>query len=660
MEHPLPQPPLRLRRNKPPKAIGNRRYLFLLIAFSHIHCFASGQDDTSDSTLESSSCYPRPAPSAPAPVQSPMLIRMVESNELPPLLDRLPNHPLRLQSTETPGTYCFTLNVIAHNDDAWQTMSSPLRGNFPLRISVDGTITEDVIFSYEFAEEFRTLKLSLREGMRWSDGTPFTTNDFAFKYSIDQHEDYIVSNSWRRVSSRIVELEVYDDLNMKYNFDEPFPTFVSHLASWRGGELVLYAPRHWLEKWHIVYNRDAELLAKEDGYGSNWIQAFSDRYRACCNQKGIGRPTHQGWTLSSYTPGEIRVWSRNPYYHIIDADGKQLPYFDSVRSEVVRDEHHYYSAILAGQVDVAYVSDPAYYRKFMAEYHSVSSPVKVKLIPGVYGSEAAYIFNLSHPEQIRRKIYRDVRFRRAMSLAIDRDEINSEFFSGLATARQATVVPQAPYYDPSWGEDNSWIRFDPVQANELLDELGLVRDPDGKRLFPDGTPVLVTIDHGDWLAVGNSINALVKHYWEAVGIRVEVVEHSPALSLTGRAVQDTADVVQRPILGSEFHEWASEVGGTMHLVDTFGPGVATVSTVHEMLNLAIKLRKSYFRDQEYTELSTNLYRLHSEELFAIGTVGLAPVLLVTKPTIHNLPDAMQPSARGPLDLDAFGPLWFGE
>ena len=189
---------------------------------------------------------------------------------------------------------------------------------------------------------------------------------------------------------------------------------------------MLYSPKDYLSKWHIAYNEDANTVAKEEGF-ENWGEAFN-HHASIVPTHDLDRPRIDPWMFTEQTT-TIRAYVRNPFFHQVDQAGNQLPYVDKIVSELVEKET-YDLKIIVGEADIAFLSATLDNYTLYKQNEEAGNYV-VKLIPGVEGNEAAYGFNLNHPDPVRRELCHNLKFRQAMSLGIDRDEVNRVALSGL-------------------------------------------------------------------------------------------------------------------------------------------------------------------------------------------------------------------------------------
>lgn len=127
--------------------------------------------------------------------------------------------------------------------------------------------------------------------------------------------------------------------------------------------------------------------------------------------------------------------------------------------------------------------------------------------------------NLNVADPVWRELMRDVRFRRALSLGVNRHEINQVIYFGLALEGQNTVLPASPLYRK--GLRKLWSTFDVKQANALLDEIGLTeRNEDGLRLLPDGRPMEIIVETAGESSEQTDVLQLVEDSWLKLGIKI--------------------------------------------------------------------------------------------------------------------------------------------
>ena len=447
--------------------------------------------------------------------EAPMLAELVAAGELPPVDERLPDDPKVKEVVEEIGQYGGTINAFAINMDSWNDMGEVIGGSsFLLDITPDNEIVPDLAAGYELAPDGKSMTLSLRPGTKWSDGHPFTADDIVFMFE-DMHWNDEVS-TWN-LYGRVNRIRKIDDYTVQFEMDNPYPVLPVVMVTWPGGEIASYAPKHYLKKWHIKYNEDAEALAKEEGF-DNWWEAFNS-HQIFYPTTDTNQPTTMPWEFEEQT-ATVKYFKRNPYFYQVDPAGNQLPYIDDVVVTAVNKEV-YQAKIMSGESDIA-VALTSMENYSLYKENEQAGGYRVIAVPGVNASEAAFSINQNHPDPALREIFNDVRFRRALSTALNRDEINETVYFGLGTPRQATTLANASFYKPEWGEAHPYLAYDPDDANELLDEMGLTaRDADGFRLVPGGDTLVLLLEYPESFP-DPTMFELMKEYWEDVGLKIQI------------------------------------------------------------------------------------------------------------------------------------------
>jgi len=365
-------------------------------------------------------------------------------------------------------------------------------------------------------EEGRVFTFHIRPGHRWSDGEPFTAEDFRYAW-----EDVETNESLSRGGASAVMLvdgeapafEVIDDLSVRYTWSKPNPQFLPSLAG--ASPNYIAQPAHYLKQFHEKYVGAEELAAKVKASGSrDWVALHTVKARAY-RPENPELPTLEPWMNTTPPPAERFIFKRNPYFHRVDGEGRQLPYIDEVYLGISSAD------IIPAKTGTGDSDLQARYLRFdnftFLKESSEQHKFDVKLWKDGTGSQVAYLPNLNVNDPVWRGLFRDVRFRRALSLGIHREEINQQFYFGLAQPAANSVLEGSPLYKPQYAQ--AWAEYDPDKANALLDEIGLARGPDGVRRLSDGRPAELIIE----MAGGNEetdVTQLVTEYWGALGIKV--------------------------------------------------------------------------------------------------------------------------------------------
>ena len=581
--------------------------------------------------------------------ESPMLAARVQAGELEPVEKRLPTEPLVIDVAEV-GTFGGEISEFTIREVDLRVLSGS-RSHIPTLLQVDasGTAIPWLAHGFEVADDHQSFTVRLREGMRWSDGKLLTAKDFTFRFhDMVKNEHLSESFYFESIISDVIAL---DDYTVVFELERPYPSLLLELTGWPSTYWNLYSPRHYLQKWHIDYNEDADRLAKEEGL-DEWWKLFKER----ASNANLEMPRTDPWIPMSRADGRGE-FERNPYFFQVDQVYQQLPYIDRVVSHIV-DSETYVQKLIGEDADIAF-SPPTSY-SIHKRYNQFGN-YSVRHFSGIFGNNAAYGFNLNHPDPGRRELYNDLRFRQAMSLAIDRDEINQVVFANSAVPRNASVLPSSSFFKPEWAEEHPYVRYDRDDAVALLDVIGLQQSADGYRLDAEGKEFVLTIEFTPSYEFPDSaVHELVKQYWEDIGFQVRVQEVDRNM-WASRMWNNDRDVVSHSVLGSELLSYIFRdlSGFQIHAPAWWNwyraieQGLKLDSSSMEeppddvlrMLKIGIGRKSLVYQGEQYLDDSAEYYQWMSDNLFVIGTVGAAPIVLISRKNIGNIPDQV--------------PLWIG-
>jgi peptide/nickel transport system substrate-binding protein len=378
-------------------------------------------------------------------------------------------------------------------------------------------LVPDILRDVE-VEDGRIFTMHLRQGHKWSDGQPFTSEDFRYWWEDVANNEalYPVGPPAELfVDGEPATVEIIDELTVRYSWSKPNPFFLPLLA--QATPLFIYMPAHYLKQFHERY-ADPDKLAKmvEETQARDWAQLHG-RKDGMYDFDNPDLPTLQPWMLTNAPPATRFVFARNPYFHRVDPNGQQLPYIEDVVFDVVDDK---LIPIKTGAGETDLQSRGLFFKdySFLKESEG-QSHLATHLWTTAQGAHLAIYPNLNAQDEVWRKLFRDVRFRRALSLGIDRDEINQIMYYGLGMGGNNTVLPQSPLYQPEFRE--TWASYDPERANALLDEIGLTeRSDDGLRLLPDGRPMELVVETAGEESEQSDVLELVAEDWLALGIKI--------------------------------------------------------------------------------------------------------------------------------------------
>ena len=635
--------------------------VFWLVAA--VSAVAAGSEEETTAAVATSSGQYREAP---------MLAELVAAGELPPVTERLPAEPKVKEVVEEIGQYGGTINAFAINMDSWNDMGEVIGGSsFLLDLTADNAIVPDLAGGFELADDGKSMTLLLRPGARWSDGHPFTADDIVFMFE-DMHWNDEV-DTWN-LYGRVNRIRKLDDYTVRFEMDTPYPVLPVVMVTWPGGEIASYAPKHYLKKWHIKYNPDAASLAKEEGFDS-WSQAFNS-HQIFYPTTDTDQPTTMPWNFETQT-ATVKLFERNPFFYQVDPAGNQLPYIDKVVVTAVNKEV-YQAKIMSGEADIA-VANTTMENYSLYKENEQQGGYRVIAVPGVNASEAGFSINQNHPDPELRKYFNDVRFRQALSMALNREEMNEAVYFGLGTPRQATTLPSSSFYKPEWGEEHPSIKYDPDKASALLDEIGLTaRDGDGFRLGPDGKVLVLLVEYAEAFT-DPTMFELMKEYWQDVGLKILIrgelawaiynertrnVDHMIMVQGYG-TVGEISFLVEpfRPRVHGlkEAPAWETWLEadrdvnylGTKTLADFEGgkfPGEEPPEHVKEQFYRVERATSVPLGSPEYTKLMEEIYDYNAELLYHMGTIGMAPKLHIVDNDLRNVPEQFGADAEHHLEL----------
>ncbi|MAG13605.1 MAG: hypothetical protein CMN78_03300 [Spirochaetales bacterium] len=631
---------------------------FVALFVAAVFGFASGGTETSSSGA-----------GATGTQEAPMLAEMVEAGTLPPLEERLPEDAQVVKPVDSVGTYGGTLNIV--DMQGFNDIHGLVKhGLFALAQDFGtadhswydnmaaGKIVPDIAKDGVFSNGFRTFTLHLRKGMKWSDGVPVTADDYLFWWEDIVLNEEVTADvpSVYRPGGELMKVSKVDDFALEFDFAKPNRFFTYYLCV-TAVQQTRIRPKHYLEQFHIKYNENAQKLATDNGF-DNWYEYFQNRGGSLAGNEYVQNPdlpTIFPWKTVEYRP-ELWIAERNPYYWKVDTDGNQLPYFDKIVAELSENAEVLLAKVLAGRVDYSAAALQFTEIPILKDTEK-NGDFTTYLWDMPMGAMPSILINQSFPVEIDpylRGLFKDVRFRQALSVAINRDEANKVAYFGVSYPAQAGALPGSRFSKPAFLE--SYAQYDTNLANELLDNIGLPWDSNRKfRLRQDnGEPLTVIIEDVDVGVIRgySKIRPLLKEYWEAVGVRTILKELEVSLwvkrffagqvhiSMWGI---DSIDDFNFQILGPWFIPGTSYGGSTWHAhawhqwVSSGGEqGEEPPAEVMRMRELWLQMQDTT-DEAEITRLGKEIFRIQSEQLFVLGVVGSMKQPIALKNNIKNFP-----------------------
>ncbi len=582
--------------------------------------------------------------------EAPMLAELVAKGELPPVDERLPKEPIVVEPLGQVGRYGGRLRGLVPDPTGESPETDWLRGTSLFMRSPDlKEIIPWVAKGYTLSDDLQELVIYLREGLRWSDGEPLTTEDVQFWYEdifLDTNLTPQVPIKWAP-GGEPMKVVIEDDYTFRLQFAVPNPIILDHLPT-----LGPYSPKHYMAQFHIAHNEEADKLAKSEGF-EFWYESFQYHSEGAQFQQDSEYPSLERWTFERQDSMGNRYYVRNPYYWVVDAEGQQLPYTDYVERMTTENLEVMNAKVLAG--------DGTHHSWFLTlenyplyKQHESDGDYTVGLYPDLRAAEYGFCFNYTHKDEVLREIFNDIRWRKAMSHAIDRDEINELRFAGLGVPRQPVMDPSASFWEE--GLDQYYLEYDVDLANELLNDMGLEWDSAKQwRLRPDGQELHLNFEYWASKADVSEISELIKGYWAKVGVNVSLKPEDQQFykqrmqandhTIGVWAIGGSSEIYSRqnePIRYRPPWHWPAEspLGGTewyRWLTTDGSAGIEPPDEVKELWSVVEQWLLEPFGSDRYHELGREMLRINAENLWLIGTVGLVPRAAIIKNSVRNTP-----------------------
>lgn len=589
------------------------------------------------------------APVAADSLETPALRQAVAAGQIPPLAQRLPKSPRVMPmdgQDQSLGKHGGTLRTLVRMQKDVKLYSiygyARLVGYGP-----DLSLRPDILEKLT-VEEGRIFTFHLRPGHKWSDGQPFTAEDFRYWWEDVANVPALSPRGLPRamlVNGEAPRFEILDPVTVRYSWSRPNPFLLPRLAA--ASPLFLYRPAHYLKQFNRRYTSD-EKLARElrRARVRRWA-ALHNRRDTMYHFTNPELPTLQPWKVRTAPPTTRFVAERNPYFHRVDAAGRQLPYIDRFILEVVA------SALIAAksgtgethlQARGLFFSDYAFLRNGEADYG-----FKTHLWRKADGAHIALYPNLNAADPGWRKLLRDARFRRALSLAIDRHSINEFIYFGMAQPGNNTVLAESALYKDSYR--TRWAQYDPQLAGQLLDELGLnIRNSDGIRYMPDGRLLRLVVETAGEQSEQTDVLELIEQTWRDIGIEL-LIKASHRYTLRNRVAAGethmsvwsglengipTADaspegLVPHHRMNPQWPSWGlyEESGGTSGTKAGL-PSVLRLLALNQawLLTEDMAKRKSIWHE---------MLQIHANQVFSIGIVSGVRQPVVVAKNLRNVP-----------------------
>jgi len=456
--------------------------------------------------------------------EAPVLQEKVAAGELPPVDERLPDNPLVLEPLNQIGQYGGTWQRFSTWEE-WGHFRMALYGWSPVRWVEDGLGVEpNWIESWESNEDKTSWTFHIREGVKWSDGEPLTVDDFLFWWREmalnPEHSAYVPD--WAQAGGEAMQVTKVDDYTMKWDYEDSAPLLIKRLAMWPHGGLpdtvYVAVPEHYLKQFHPDHSdeyKDYETFEEKQEWWHN-----------------MDCPVLTEWMPVEEEAGKRLVLERNPYFYAVDPEGNQLPYIDGVNLRFLADQEVFKLKLANGESDMQ-IRPGLLTLRDVATLKANESKGNFETLMWDSGSGSGPLVypNYNHPNDEKRALYRNSKFLRALSHAIDRERINKMIYFGTGNPGQCTFSPKAiEYHRTEAGKEiyeewnNLAVEYDPEGAKALLDEIDVVdQNDDGWREMPSGKELKLRIEVDSEASITYTDSSeMIKDMWREIGLKTIV------------------------------------------------------------------------------------------------------------------------------------------
>jgi peptide/nickel transport system substrate-binding protein len=585
------------------------------------------------------------------------------NGDLGDVAERLPAEPLVVAPYELIGTYGGTLTGLSRGTESGTSDLLSIRHVNLVRYSDDlQTIVPNVAKSWSWNDDFTELTFQLREGHKWSDGAPFTAEDVAFWYNDVLMNPNVIEKAPGRwlFDGKPATVEAVDPTTVKFTFPVAQPNLLNRWAIDYG---QTFLPKHFLGRYLDKYNENAADLRTADGFAneaeavnffygnSDWTDVPSPLMKDAEKVKNIGvavKPTLESHILVEENT-EGRKLVANPYFHMVDTAGNQLPYISEINEEYVPEREVVNLRIING--DVTWKQQAMQLNDFpLLKENEAKGNYTAALAPTL-GQSPFYSFNRTHKDPVLREIFSDPRFSQALSMGLNRDEINEIVYLGQGKPLQTAAAEHVTVPFLSEEDLSIFIDYDPAKANALLDEMGLAKGSDGIRQRPDGKPLAIRIVFASQ-GTASQLHELTAGYWSDLGLQVDVREVTSD-EYRAAANANDVDVMTWKNDGVSGPNISQDATDALFPGDPFNPkghadwatwietngaqGVEPPADIQRLFAAAAEFTQHPLGTDKSNELGAEIMKIHLDNMIKIGVVAEIPEPYVYTNALKNVP-----------------------
>lgn len=615
--------------------------------------------------LEGAEVMSDPAAVPKAFQEAPQLAELVKQGKLPPVKDRIPAEPMVVKPVHSVGKYGGTWRRGFTGPGDVENGNRINASDKLLFWDHTGTkIVPSVAKGVDMSPDGKVYTIKLRKGMKWSDGAPFTADDFVFWFEdLYSNKDIvptpIADMSVNGKAGKVVKI---DETTVQFVFEDPYFLFYDMLAGDTligGGQSVrqsqgftfgAYSPKHYLKQFLPKYSSvDAvNALAKKEGY-ENWVKLVHFKKDWSLN---VDLPTLGPWKTTRPVNTPTWVLERNPFYYGVDTAGNQLPYIDRIIMTLAQDTEILNLRAIAGEYDLQERHIDLGKLPVIIENQKKGN-YTVRLDTAINGSDTTIQINQSFKADAEiAKWLTNADFRRALSMGLDRNQLNETFWLGVGTPGSAAPGEDSPYF-PGKEWRSKWSTFDLAQANKLLDGIGLTKkDSEGFRVRTDnGERLRIQIQAVKAFIPWPAQAEMIAQQWKKIGVWAEAKEMERNLAFT--RTRNNEHHIQlwtnggteilylfprhaiwvdptEAFMGPEFANWYAS-GGKQGREPT-DPNIKKILELYRSAGSQ--------KEPERIKIAHEIWKILVDQQYGIGTVGQSPALMgvrIASNKLGNIP-----------------------
>jgi len=601
--------------------------------------------------------------------ESPKLTQLVKAGRLPPVEARLPDAEdvMVVPVVEAIGEYGGTWRRAFTGPNDGQNADRIMMDE-NIKFDLDGTtLIPNVAKGWDISDDGLVYTLHLRKGMKWSDGAPFTADNYVWWWANAAANDEINPGEKKPLGWTTffpTTIRKVDNQTVQYVLPEAGAGFLDLLGMHLTGGFTLhgrfangdYGPSHYMKQFHRDFASDKAAYDKmvSDAGFESWPLFFKSKADPLRNTEV---PVISPWKVTKPNTGLIWEWERNPYYWAVDPAGNQLPYIDKISMLLIGDAEVLNLKAIAGEIDFQHRHIQMGKVPVIRDNEDKCNCI-VRFWPSPHGAQAGLQPNMSYglgqgldydPDLEVQKWLFNKDFRIALSLAFDRQRINEVVFLGLGKNKQPTYLKGHPFY-PGEEYETKFTNQDIAEANRILDSIGLdKKDSDGFRLRTDGSGDTLSIEvayRAEYFLDYESVAELVQEDLAKIGVKVFLKAELEKLFVMRRNSNSHQMVAEGP--GGQRTplnlEWWYDAGpAIMNWFASADPSVKIVAepTDPAILRLAELTRESNllrYADRKDNYIETQQIVIDNQ--FVIGFVGDTPAfngVIVMKKYFRNVP-----------------------